>query len=81
MSYNKLETSPWQKYREKNGTTPLDALNPNTKKTSNEIANKRYNICLSCPQLIKLTKQCKKCGCFMTYKVKLESSKCPINNW
>ena len=71
----------WEQYKEKNGVTPFDALNPNTKKTSDEIANQRYNICKSCPELIKLISQCKKCGCFMIYKTKLELASCPIGKW
>lgn len=44
-------------------------------------AEKRINICNSCSELIKLTKTCKKCGCFMTAKVKLEKASCPIGKW
>lgn len=71
----------WELYKEKNGVTPLDALNPRTKKIETDIANNRLNICLSCPELIKITKQCKKCGCFMEAKSKLANSKCPIGKW
>lgn len=71
----------WQQYKEKNGVTPLDALNPHTKKTSEEVANKRHSLCLVCPEFISLTKQCKKCGCFMPIKIKLESSLCPLGKW
>ncbi len=31
-------------------------------------SKKRMDICLGCPELIKLTKQCKKCGCLMNLK-------------
>lgn len=71
----------WEKYKEKNGVTPLDALNPKTKRTSEELSEKRYSICLECPELINLTKQCKQCGCFMNVKTKLESAKCPLGKW
>lgn len=74
-------TSAWQKYKEKNGVTPLDALNPRTKHVSPEIEEERYQICLSCPELFQPTKQCKKCGCFMGMKTKIEASKCPIGKW
>ena len=73
--------SRWQEYKEKNGVTPLDMLNPNTKHTTPEIAEQRLDICKACPELIQVTKQCKKCGCFMTAKTKLESAKCPIGKW
>jgi len=71
----------WEEYKKKNGVTPLDMLNPQTKKTSNELAEQRFDICKTCPELIKLTGQCKKCGCFMALKTKLESAKCPIGKW
>lgn len=73
--------SRWQEYRDKNGVTPLDMLNPNTKRAEDNLAKQRFDMCLSCPELIKLTVQCKKCGCFMAAKTKLESAKCPIGKW
>ena len=73
--------SRWQEYKEKNGVTPLDMLNPNTKRTGDDLAKQRLDICLSCPELITLTIQCKKCGCFMSAKTKLDSAKCPIGKW
>jgi hypothetical protein len=75
------EKSAWEKYKEKNGTTPLDMLNPNAKKVSNEDAEARLEICNSCPELIKLTSQCKQCGCFMKMKTKFEVAKCPLKKW
>jgi hypothetical protein len=76
-----MSKSRWQEYKEKNGVTPLDALNPKTIKASEDVAAQRFDICLSCPELIKVTKQCKKCGCFMAAKTKLESAKCPLGKW
>ena len=73
--------SRWEQYKEKNGVTPLDMLNPNTRLTEEEVSNTRYDICLQCPELIKISKQCKKCGCFMSAKTKLENAKCPIGKW
>jgi hypothetical protein len=46
-----------------------------------EVTNKRISICKACPQLIKLTTQCKKCGCFMTVKTKLKQATCPLGKW
>jgi hypothetical protein len=74
-------TSRWQQYKEKNGVTPLDMLNPKTKKAESTVKENRMSICLSCPDLIKLTNQCKRCGCFMELKTTLEQSKCPIGKW
>lgn len=75
------EKSRWELYKEKNGVTPFDMLNPQTKFLSEEQKNERYQICLSCPELIKVTTQCKKCGCFMAVKTKLEAAKCPLGKW
>ena len=73
--------SKWSEYKQKNGSTPLDLLNPRTKRVTDDVANLRLEICNSCPNLIQLTKQCKKCGCFMAVKTKIEASTCPIGNW
>lgn len=76
-----MDKSRWQQYKEKNGVTPLDLLNPMTKPADKKLSKLRLEICLGCPELIKTTKQCKKCGCFMTLKTKLEIAKCPIGKW
>jgi hypothetical protein len=76
-----MSKSRWQEYKEKNGVTPLDVLNPKTRRTTDEIADTRMSTCNACPELIKITSQCKKCGCFMSAKTKLESAKCPIGKW
>jgi hypothetical protein len=73
--------SKWEEYKEKNGVTPLDMLNPKTRHIEEPIAISRLEICKSCPELISLTTQCKKCGCFMAIKTKLEAAKCPIGKW
>ena len=65
--------SAWQDYKNKLGTTrPWDIINPNEEKVSDEEASKRFSICEECPELIKITKQCKQGGCFMKMKVKLK---------
>ena len=48
---------------------------------SREVADARYESCLVCEQFINLTKQCKKCGCLMVVKTKLQHSVCPIGKW
>jgi hypothetical protein len=74
-------TSRWEKYKEKNGVTPLDMLNPKTQIASEEDSNERLDICKQCPELIQTINQCKKCGCFMNIKTKLEAARCPIGKW
>ena len=75
------EKSAWEKYKEKNGVTPLDMLNPRTKPATSEKAGERFKICQSCPELIKFTSQCKKCGCFMKVKTTLDAARCPLSKW
>ena len=67
----------------KNETTvkPWDLVNPNTEWAEKSLSDKRYNICRGCPELIKFTKQCKKCGCFMAVKTKLQEATCPLGKW
>lgn len=61
--------------------SPLDLVNPNTEWADESLSLNRYSICKSCPELIKLTTQCKKCGCFMAAKTKLQKATCPIGKW
>jgi hypothetical protein len=81
-------TSPWQEWKKKNierqqsgAVSPVDFFNPDTEYASDELATHRYLMCSSCPSLIKATKQCKECGCFMNLKVKLASANCPLGKW
>lgn len=46
-----------------------------------ELSKSRLEICNSCEHLLKLTGNCKKCGCFVAGKTKLKQQKCPINKW
>lgn len=56
-------------------------LMPDEWKAPEEIAVKRFEICLACEHLYKPTRTCKKCGCFMGVKTRLASRKCPIDKW
>ncbi len=74
--------SAWEKYKKNLGETrPWDIVNPATEWADEEKAKERFDICKGCPELIKLTTQCKKCGCFMKVKTKLEKASCPIGKW
>ena len=76
------ELTPWQKYKQKLGDTrPWDVLNPSTEWADKETSDERFNICKSCPELIKLTSQCRQCGCFMAVKTKFKLAACPIGKW
>lgn len=50
-------------------------------KTTPEIRNERYNICLSCDKLYKPTSTCKVCGCFMQLKTWMPEQRCPLYKW
>lgn len=65
----------------KSEVSPIDIINPKTEWADKSVSDKRFEICKGCPELIKLTNQCKKCGCFMAIKTKLEAAKCPIGKW
>lgn len=47
----------------------------------NRNAVDRMKICLQCEHFLKITKQCKKCGCFMIIKTRLPNATCPIGKW
>jgi hypothetical protein len=74
--------TPWQQYKKNLGNTrPWDMINPNTQYVSKDISEQRYSICKICPEFISSTTQCKKCGCIMIAKTKLEKATCPIGKW
>lgn len=59
---------------------PWDLIN-GSPRTPEEIAESRLEICRNCEFYRKRTNQCKKCGCFMKLKTKLEEARCPIGKW
>lgn len=76
------KVSAWKQWKKNLGDTrPWDLVNPNVEHTDDETRDARLNICLSCPELIALTKQCKKCGCVMPLKTKLKAATCPLGKW
>ena len=76
------EISPWQKWKSNLGETrPWDLVNPNSEWADISVSEERYSICQKCPELLSLTKQCKKCGCFMAAKTKLANATCPLGKW
>lgn len=60
---------------------PWDLFNKNIGRVETEIAEKRFAICKECPAYVKLTHQCKECGCVMNAKTKLPNASCPLNKW
>jgi hypothetical protein len=74
-------SNPWEEYKKKIGESRpwhlLDAENY----VEDSVQIQRYSVCLECPELISLTKQCKQCGCFMGGKTKLKNATCPLSKW
>jgi len=70
--------SKWQEYKEKNGIPSpyLHVVNVNKK-----LAQERIDVCRACPELVSEVDQCKKCGCFIGSKTRLESAQCPLGKW
>lgn len=75
------ELTPWQRYKKNLGETRPWHLLDKENYIDDSIAKNRFEICKTCPELIKLTSQCKKCGCFMIAKTKLEKATCPLGKW
>jgi hypothetical protein len=50
-------------------------------RSEKDVSKDRFNLCTQCDFFIKATSQCKKCGCLMKFKVKLEDAVCPIGKW
>lgn len=69
------------KKQDKRQVRPWDIFNKNVAKVADDIKDKRLAICLECPRLIKATKQCKECGCFMDVKARLFDADCPLGKW
>ena len=77
-----MSQSNWSKYKQNLGNTrPWDVVNPNTEWAEDTIVKERLEICKACPELIKLTSTCKKCGCFMAIKTKIQGAVCPLGKW
>lgn len=75
-------SSPWKEYKKKLGSTrPWDVFKPEAYNTDEQTAIDRYTVCLECPELLSITKQCKQCGCMMPLKVKLKAAECPLGKW
>lgn len=80
MSEEKL--SPWEQWKKNLGDTrPWDFLDPRTEYADSDTQSSRMSICDQCPELIPVIKQCKKCGCLMVGKVKLQAATCPLGKW
>jgi uncharacterized paraquat-inducible protein A len=77
-------SNKWKDWKSKNPEREAkvwDVINPYIENVSDEVYNKRMDICKSCEFFFKPTSQCKKCGCLMHLKSKLPHATCPIGKW
>jgi hypothetical protein len=51
------------------------------KSKEKQYAQKRLDICRTCPELFAPTLTCKQCGCFMKIKTQIKSAECPLGKW
>ena len=58
-----------------------DMLDPDVDRVSEQVLFDRLEICKECPFYMKITKQCRKCGCHMPWKAQLPHSYCPVGKW
>lgn len=62
-------------------------INAGLPKSSQELINNRYSICLSCERYNPTDKQCNECGCNISNKkiflnkLAWADQKCPLNKW
>ena len=60
---------------------PWDLFNKNKERVTQDLQEKRMEICRSCEFFVSITQQCKKCGCIMPAKTKLAEAFCPVHKW
>ena len=48
---------------------------------SKDKQKERWDICKVCEHYSKNQQRCKKCGCYLEYKIKFGVSECPIDKW
>ena len=65
---------------EKRDVVFLDLFNPLQPRSGKDLAAERLDICKTCKYFSK-KQTCKKCGCFMAAKTKLEKATCPLEKW
>jgi hypothetical protein len=75
--------SRWEEYKKKSKIKmPFDTNDfLNIDLISEEISNKRLNICYSCKELIRLTTECRQSKNFMFKETKIKNTKCPLRKW
>jgi hypothetical protein len=71
----------WEEYKDSLGDSrPWHLLNYSNY-VNEDVAQKRFNVCLSCPYLRQVINQCAVCKCLMKNKTKLKQAECPLGKW
>lgn len=66
----------------KNAVTAAVAFVGNGFKVVDETEQaRRLDICKGCDQYDKEQNRCYQCGCYLTFKTKIEGGGCPLNKW
>ena len=60
---------------------PWDMLNPDVGRVSAQVKAERLSACEGCEFFFKLSRNCRKCGCFMDLKTQLPHAECPVGKW
>jgi formate dehydrogenase maturation protein FdhE len=77
-----IEKSRWEQFKEKTASSAkITDLLKKENYTEEELADARMAVCEECNSLLKITKQCKECGCFMVLKTKIKHATCPLGKW
>jgi hypothetical protein len=75
------DLSPWQKFKQNQGDAKPWHLIYKENYVSESVLHQRLELCKTCPEFIKITGQCKKCGCVMKLKGLIKQATCPIGKW
>ncbi len=59
----------------------ISVVQGNDLRLSKEEAERRQNICNSCPFFEKSSSRCGKCGCYLAVKTYLKAEHCPVGKW
>ena len=73
--------SAYENFKDPDSVKPWDVLNPKKAHVEGDVYKSRMSICDACPELFKLTNQCKECLCVMTLKASLADAECPLGKW
>lgn len=59
----------------------IDLFDPNQPRSDRDLIEYRLGICNGCEWFDKRLAKCRRCGCFMKLKTRLEKAQCPERKW